>query len=187
MVRDAVWSEPVSPPISLLNGNLQGNRPFQASSSADFTVKNHGFLPFCSTFLYAQNREFYGVEQGMISGESGIEQAAIRAGGESRSVPATILGLVVLIGHLGVEEQHRTCEPTPLVAPIHPKAMPVILAPEDEDRWLRDPYATACELAQPFPSQLMAVADGSLRVGALGVRQQDDRAARRRRSDPRRN
>jgi hypothetical protein len=24
--------------------------------------------------------------------------------------------------------------------------------------WLREPYANACELAQPFPSQLMAVA-----------------------------
>jgi putative SOS response-associated peptidase YedK len=51
-----------------------------------------------------------------------------------------------------------TCDPNPLVAPIHPKAMPVILHPEDYDRWLGDPYANACELAQPFPSQLMAVA-----------------------------
>ena len=50
------------------------------------------------------------------------------------------------------------CEPNPLVAPIHAKAMPVILHPEDYDRWLGDPYANACELAQPFPSQLMAVA-----------------------------
>jgi putative SOS response-associated peptidase YedK len=50
-----------------------------------------------------------------------------------------------------------TCEPNPLVAPIHPKAMPVILHPEDYDRWLSDPYADACALAQPFPSQLMAV------------------------------
>jgi putative SOS response-associated peptidase YedK len=51
-----------------------------------------------------------------------------------------------------------TCEPNPLVAPIHPKAMPVILQPEDYERWLTDPYAGACDLAQPFPSQLMAVA-----------------------------
>jgi putative SOS response-associated peptidase YedK len=28
------------------------------------------------------------------------------------------------------------CEPNPLVAPIHPKAMPVILHPADYDRWL---------------------------------------------------
>lgn len=51
-----------------------------------------------------------------------------------------------------------TCEPNPLVAPIHPKAMPVILHSEDYDRWLRDPYASVCELAAPYPSQLMALA-----------------------------
>lgn len=51
-----------------------------------------------------------------------------------------------------------TCEPNPLVATIHPKAMPVILHPDDYDRWLSDKYVTACELAQPFPSQLMTVA-----------------------------
>lgn len=49
-----------------------------------------------------------------------------------------------------------TCEPNPLVAPIHPKAMPVILQPEDYQRWLDG--ADARELAQPFPSQLMAIA-----------------------------
>ena len=51
-----------------------------------------------------------------------------------------------------------TCEPNPIVAPIHEKAMPVILLPEDYDRWLTDGYADACALASPFPSQLMAVA-----------------------------
>ena len=51
-----------------------------------------------------------------------------------------------------------TCDPNPIVAPIHPKAMPVILHPEDYERWLTDPYVSACELATPFPSQLMAVA-----------------------------
>jgi putative SOS response-associated peptidase YedK len=50
------------------------------------------------------------------------------------------------------------CEPNPLVAPIHEKAMPVILHPEDYDRWLDDDHVSACELAQPFPSQLMQVA-----------------------------
>jgi putative SOS response-associated peptidase YedK len=49
-----------------------------------------------------------------------------------------------------------TCEPNPLVAPIHPKAMPVILQPEDYRRWLAGDDAAA--LAQPFPSQLMSVA-----------------------------
>lgn len=48
-----------------------------------------------------------------------------------------------------------TCEPNPLIAPIHPKAMPVILHPEEYDHWLRgDP---AAELSKPFPSQLMAI------------------------------
>jgi len=51
-----------------------------------------------------------------------------------------------------------TCEPNPLVAPLHEKAMPVILAPEDYDRWLDGEVEEVCSLAQPFPSQLMAVA-----------------------------
>jgi putative SOS response-associated peptidase YedK len=48
-----------------------------------------------------------------------------------------------------------TCEPNPLVAAIHPKAMPVILDPVDYHTWLSSETATACELATPFPSQLM--------------------------------
>jgi putative SOS response-associated peptidase YedK len=51
-----------------------------------------------------------------------------------------------------------TCEPNPLVEPIHAKAMPVILHPEDYDGWLDGEVASACSLAQPFPSQLMRVA-----------------------------
>jgi putative SOS response-associated peptidase YedK len=51
-----------------------------------------------------------------------------------------------------------TCEPNPLVAPLHPKAMPVILSPDDYDGWLDGTYDDACALAQPFPSQLMTVA-----------------------------
>lgn len=51
-----------------------------------------------------------------------------------------------------------TCEPNPLVAPLHPKAMPVILQPDNYDRWLDGDVADACSLAQPFPSQLMRVA-----------------------------
>jgi putative SOS response-associated peptidase YedK len=51
-----------------------------------------------------------------------------------------------------------TCEPNALVAPLHPKAMPVILHPEDYETWLTTDYDGACALAQPFPSQLMGVA-----------------------------
>ena len=51
-----------------------------------------------------------------------------------------------------------TCDPNPLVAPIHPKAMPVVLHDEDHDAWLDGEVESACSLAQPFPSQLMKVA-----------------------------
>ena len=47
-----------------------------------------------------------------------------------------------------------TCEPNGLVAPIHPKAMPVLLHQEDEGRWLDGELG---DLVSPFPSQLMAV------------------------------
>lgn len=51
-----------------------------------------------------------------------------------------------------------TTDPNPIVAPIHPKAMPVLLHTEDEAAWLTGDYDAACALAAPFPSQLMAVA-----------------------------
>lgn len=51
-----------------------------------------------------------------------------------------------------------TCEPNPLVAPLHAKAMPVILHETDFDRWMTATYDDAVALAQPYPSQLMEVA-----------------------------
>ena len=50
-----------------------------------------------------------------------------------------------------------TCEPNPLIKPIHPKAMPVILHPEHYDDWLSG--ADAEQFAVPFPSQLMSMAN----------------------------
>ena len=50
-----------------------------------------------------------------------------------------------------------TCEPNPLVAPIHAKAMPVILHDEDYDKWLDGEVDEVCSLAVAFPSQLMVV------------------------------
>ncbi|WP_374614847.1 SOS response-associated peptidase family protein [Sphingorhabdus sp.] len=50
-----------------------------------------------------------------------------------------------------------TCEPNPLVAPLHPKAMPVILHESDYARWLEGSEADARALAVPYPSQLMGV------------------------------
>lgn len=50
-----------------------------------------------------------------------------------------------------------TCEPNPLVAPLHPRAMPVILAEADYSAWLTADWEEAVKLVTPFPSQLMAV------------------------------
>ncbi|GLT00147.1 DUF159 family protein [Sphingobium jiangsuense] len=50
-----------------------------------------------------------------------------------------------------------TCAPNDLIAPKHPKAMPVILAPEDYAAWLTGDYADACALALPFEAAQTAV------------------------------
>lgn len=50
-----------------------------------------------------------------------------------------------------------TCEPNELVAPIHPKAMPVILAPEDYETWLVCDFTTAVALQRPFLAARMRV------------------------------
>jgi len=50
-----------------------------------------------------------------------------------------------------------TTEPNPLVAPKHPKAMPVILLAEDQDRWLTAPVEEALTMLTAYPSQLMRV------------------------------
>lgn len=46
------------------------------------------------------------------------------------------------------------------VGAIHPKACPVILHPEDYDRWLHADVDHALSLACAYPSQLMAVGNG---------------------------
>ena len=51
-----------------------------------------------------------------------------------------------------------TTEPNPLVAPKHPKAMPVILLVEDQERWLTAPVEEAVTMLNAYPSQLMSVA-----------------------------
>lgn len=53
-------------------------------------------------------------------------------------------------GYLGDPAAH-------VVGAIHEKAIPVILQDEDHERWLDGGFDDACALAQPFPSQLMAV------------------------------
>ncbi|KQR81190.1 SOS response-associated peptidase family protein [Sphingomonas sp. Leaf343] len=50
-----------------------------------------------------------------------------------------------------------TCDPNELVAPIHPKAMITILAPDDHERWLSGSYDDVLALQQPYPADLMTV------------------------------
>lgn len=50
-----------------------------------------------------------------------------------------------------------TCEPNELVAPLHPKAMPVILDPLQYGEWLSTDYVGACAMALPFPAERMQV------------------------------
>jgi putative SOS response-associated peptidase YedK len=57
-----------------------------------------------------------------------------------------------------------TCPPNAEVAPIHPKAMPVILTkPEEWRRWLTAPTTESLQLQRPLP-------DGMLRIVAEGGR-----------------
>ncbi|RYF40388.1 MAG: DUF159 family protein, partial [Cytophagaceae bacterium] len=48
-----------------------------------------------------------------------------------------------------------------IVAPIHPKAMPVILHDDDYHRWLNAPWEELSGLVAPYPSQLMSIAKTS--------------------------
>jgi putative SOS response-associated peptidase YedK len=62
-----------------------------------------------------------------------------------------------------------TTEPNAVVAPIHPKAMPVILTTAAEvDLWLAADAPKALELQRPLP-------DDALRIVASG--EKEDRAA----------
>ena len=48
-----------------------------------------------------------------------------------------------------------TCDANATVGAVHPKAMPVMLRPEDAGRWLDSERDDACSLAQPFEDAAM--------------------------------
>lgn len=55
-----------------------------------------------------------------------------------------------------------TCEPNALVAPIHPKAMPVVLREEDHRIWLSGEASEAISLAKPFDAGRMEIVQSQL-------------------------
>jgi putative SOS response-associated peptidase YedK len=50
-----------------------------------------------------------------------------------------------------------TCQPNETVGAVHPKAMPVMLNPDDFGRWLNNEHEDACSLAVPYSDERMAV------------------------------
>ena len=53
-----------------------------------------------------------------------------------------------------------TTSPNAVVAPIHEKAMPVILkTPEEIETWLTAPWSEASKLQRPLPDDMLTIVD----------------------------
>ena len=50
-----------------------------------------------------------------------------------------------------------TTKPNAVVAPIHPKAMPIIPHDDYYGRWVTTPWDEVKEAVAPYPSQLMRI------------------------------
>ena len=71
-----------------------------------------------------------------------------------------------------------TTEPNSVVAPIHPKAMPVILTtPEEWDVWMRAPWMRQVSYRGPCPT----LCSGSLRAASVRIRRRLARCSPRNR------
>ena len=71
---------------------------------------------------------------------------------------------IIALGQITAVVQYPLCE-RPAAHPhacvtvgtIHPRAMPVMLAQSDYDRWLDSDHVDACALAAPYPDEQMKV------------------------------
>jgi putative SOS response-associated peptidase YedK len=75
-------------------------------------------------------------------------------------------------GQISAEIDSLTTEANAIVAPIHPRAMPVILTtPEEVDLWLGGETPNALKLQRPLPDEL-------LRIVARGEKEDPHRVLR---------
>lgn len=88
------------------------------------------------------------------TGEAGSKRKVWFA--RSNEEPFAVAGLWRPTGE-GPAMAFLTCEANPLVAEIHPQAMPVMLDPDAALRWLDDERESACALAMPYPAEAMRI------------------------------